>query len=1494
MERDKLIQFVQELYTEYDESIPTAEGSAVYTKVIAPLVERFGDDPYTPDVKDFVVDLLQSEFPEMDFTELSAYSDIVVTPFKVIIDPLRREILRLKMAQSLYYKDYLTEEEIEGLASVFQVMRQQGSKARVTVRLYARAPRVIEVNFGASAYTAGGLSYMPIEFYKFTPEQVAQNRDRNYYYVEATFEAVEEGEAYNIGPTQIIGVSGVVGAVWASNPSSATPGTNRETIDEYVDRLTDWVSEHAPITSSGIISRVMELFPAISEIFVVGNGDILMYRDILTYTATTLATLPVGNGTGTLVAWAPGSGTLATIPYAYQITGDFSAVMPPNISEGYAPTKIVINGFEYTITTLGAGSADFDSYTPADCPWGEAGSTSVEYTAPNGCVIPHYVGLMEAGENMSLVEAGDLLLIYNGVTYDEHTILDVPIIGGNYMAVIKGPIEIIKMSPTNADPSETNYLALHRGGAIEFTAAIGANQIDFTATKPVQVGDRLVGMVAGLPVEFNVSYVSSGRLYLTKVDPASAPASPTVRCSGVADTVTPASYAITDADGNFVANGVQQGDLYFDADVDRFATVDTFTVSALILESAEWSGLFAAGNDYTIYGPGNALLFTDWVVYRRADGEYDDDLTPQDNLDWVILVDPSNLLSLAGGTTGYWQARRVATANDFLITAMLPDGTAQSTESGTLHLGGCTDVYMHTTEEASVGAFDGVYDLVPYATALATWTSGNDTMTLASVVFNSDLAAGYPDPTEDYSAMIPSIITLEIDDRDPRQVYRVLALSETGARLSEDMGDSGTNQPVTLYVNHEVDLLSVKNLKKAGTDGTVGFSKYVILGTAAPASTVPGDTLEILSDIGKGAYEIQSLHSGGLIVLLTTTVSGFDTDVEYEIYSTDAGVNAPISRIDHVELRAATGTTAINLYYRDPLACRVMGDSVTDGPNVIIPPDEEEGSLGDYLGSVAHLVPPPAGAFSNSLGLFAWSGDVEEMGVKEGDVLILHGAGNNYSARILLAEYSVDDEQSYILYSPYGYATVDEDDVPFEIHAAQVATVRLYFEHPLEAMVGWFTPALTTIFYLGAYTYSPHMDHKELYTLEDAHTELVIDVSGGATSTISTNSATLDFGELRLKPGDIVLLKYSAIISSSLASTCDVAGKSLTLAVGGNAKTIYFVGTDPLTLDDADGISGQIEDGFGIDVIVRAQGDLFRMYLVSTQKVTVTGGTAVTDLGLLANMTNDTLNEELKGNHTIISIDETSFTVDTVFSSGATGDQAMVGVFIRTGVVSLTPAEMALNTEYGFYYMDVEVQSMQDAPSSFLAGNTYLGIQDFYYMAGFSLSTDKEYSFGANEDPHMYLSPYVVDENGNDIIVARYAFDIHYYEAPVVESVQAVLSSSSVRATADNMMGKQKPLLQVGVGPVIYTGDTDAVIPSAQARIRERVIELVTSGRPVRLSDILGVLTPLGIDYDADTMIFWYYEDLERNRHLRFGDELTVDRTWRVEVPSSMIIFAGS
>src|SRR5690606_5328506 len=107
--------FLQERARVFDENLDVSPGSPFDTEVIQPLLRRLGQDPFTVDLAVFIRDRLRQAFPDMATEEGDALTDLLIKPSVLILDPIVREIFRIRNAQSFKDPTTLTIEEAESL-----------------------------------------------------------------------------------------------------------------------------------------------------------------------------------------------------------------------------------------------------------------------------------------------------------------------------------------------------------------------------------------------------------------------------------------------------------------------------------------------------------------------------------------------------------------------------------------------------------------------------------------------------------------------------------------------------------------------------------------------------------------------------------------------------------------------------------------------------------------------------------------------------------------------------------------------------------------------------------------------------------------------------------------------------------------------------------------------------------------------------------------------------------------------------------------------------------------------------------------------------------------------------------------------------------------------------------------------------------------------------------------------------------------------------------
>lgn len=274
--------FIQERLRAMDPSINLDEGSPASVQVVEPVVGRLSPDPIDTNIELFILTRLQQEYPQLFAQEGSAMADLFAKPARVLFEPFRRETRTVRSQSSLEHPYRLTSDEADSLMKNFFMDRQSGSYAKVKVRVYYQNP--VSANIGSSnvAFTGNGLRFLPTSAQSITAEGMLFNTDASgLYYFDVNYQAERPGTMYNIGPSQIIGVTGVSAATRATNLAKASPGSNDETTAEFIDRVEQSIGERSANALSGLVAVLRENFADLTIMQAIGFNDAEMHRDIL-------------------------------------------------------------------------------------------------------------------------------------------------------------------------------------------------------------------------------------------------------------------------------------------------------------------------------------------------------------------------------------------------------------------------------------------------------------------------------------------------------------------------------------------------------------------------------------------------------------------------------------------------------------------------------------------------------------------------------------------------------------------------------------------------------------------------------------------------------------------------------------------------------------------------------------------------------------------------------------------------------------------------------------------------------------------------------------------------------------------------------------------------------------------------------------------------------------------------------------------------------------
>lgn len=284
--------FIRERARQFDPNMNTNPGGPFDVQVIQPLTRRLGVDPWTVDLSTFLGSRMQQAFPEISNQEEDAITDLLNKPATLLWDPIVREVARVRQNLSFSDPSQMTTDEADALGANFFTLRKRGGYSRGVGRIFFSQPQSSSVSPANFFTSKGGLHYFPIETQSITTEEMILNVTTDgLYYFDINVIAEEAGTQYNIEPNALISVANIPAATKVTNLRRFRSGELEENAQAYITRVQQELSERSLVTLRGVSAKLVNGFPEINRLNVVGFGDPEMQRDII-----------VGGGLGQILA----------------------------------------------------------------------------------------------------------------------------------------------------------------------------------------------------------------------------------------------------------------------------------------------------------------------------------------------------------------------------------------------------------------------------------------------------------------------------------------------------------------------------------------------------------------------------------------------------------------------------------------------------------------------------------------------------------------------------------------------------------------------------------------------------------------------------------------------------------------------------------------------------------------------------------------------------------------------------------------------------------------------------------------------------------------------------------------------------------------------------------------------------------------------------------------------------------------------------------------
>lgn len=282
MAQSDIRTFLQDLLLRYDPDLDLTDGSRAQTEIIEPILGRIGTDPFDTDIETFVRERVTQAFPSLNIAQTAALEDTLISPIRVLLEPIVREVKLVKLRQGVVANvERLGDDEVDaGMANFFE-SRRAGGYSRGVVRVYFAAPVTVSFTMIQVASTRGGLRFIPQPAQTVTADQMLLNREGQEYYVDISYVAEKRGDEYNVDRNEVVSIANLPSAARIRNPNRFSNGTPRENSIDFVARVESKLSDRNLTVSRGILSELTDNFPSVRRVQVIGFKDPEMLRDIV-------------------------------------------------------------------------------------------------------------------------------------------------------------------------------------------------------------------------------------------------------------------------------------------------------------------------------------------------------------------------------------------------------------------------------------------------------------------------------------------------------------------------------------------------------------------------------------------------------------------------------------------------------------------------------------------------------------------------------------------------------------------------------------------------------------------------------------------------------------------------------------------------------------------------------------------------------------------------------------------------------------------------------------------------------------------------------------------------------------------------------------------------------------------------------------------------------------------------------------------------------------
>jgi len=218
--------------------------------------------------------------PSLDLRDGSAINDLVVFPIASMLEPYEA-VHEANIQKAMINSSGLSEDDLDIIASNFFIERESGTKATGNVRIYFSSKKNITIPVGSRFKSKSGLIYKATKTRYVTADAMGLERYPYYSSNDIPVEAEEMGDVYRVDAGEITEwVDRTTSYQAVTNIVAITGGVDKETNAELYDRLLVSQNVQAATSTGGINKVLINNYPNVQNVGIVGAGDTLMIRDL--------------------------------------------------------------------------------------------------------------------------------------------------------------------------------------------------------------------------------------------------------------------------------------------------------------------------------------------------------------------------------------------------------------------------------------------------------------------------------------------------------------------------------------------------------------------------------------------------------------------------------------------------------------------------------------------------------------------------------------------------------------------------------------------------------------------------------------------------------------------------------------------------------------------------------------------------------------------------------------------------------------------------------------------------------------------------------------------------------------------------------------------------------------------------------------------------------------------------------------------------------------